>query len=99
MTVFFGVESTENTRFFKNQVENAGTEVTVINTLEFNFINELTKKADKNDAPRFSDFFLIDMLSESYLYKKEAKNIPRLLKSRIRLNRSAVGQLKTSLVN
>ena len=33
--VEIGVESTGNTRFFKNQVEKAGAHVTVINTLKF----------------------------------------------------------------
>ena len=39
-----GVESTGNTRFFKNQIEKAGAEVTVINTLKFKVINESAKK-------------------------------------------------------
>ena len=42
--VKIGVESTGNTRFFKNQVEKAGAEVTVINTLKFKVINESAKK-------------------------------------------------------
>ena len=41
--VKIGVESTGNTRFFKNQVEKAGAEVTVINTLKFKVINESTR--------------------------------------------------------
>jgi len=46
--VKIGVESIGNTRFFKNQVEKAGAEVTVINTLKFKVINESTKKTDKH---------------------------------------------------
>ena len=38
--VKIGVESTGNTRFFKNQLEKAGAEVTVINTLKFKVINQ-----------------------------------------------------------
>lgn len=45
--VKIGVESNGNTRFFKNQVEKGGTEVTVINTLKFKVINESTKKTNK----------------------------------------------------
>ena len=45
--VKIGVESTGNTRYFKSQVEKAGAEVTVINTLKFKVINESTKKTDK----------------------------------------------------
>ena len=47
--VKIGVESTGNTRYFKTQVEKAGAEVTVINTLKFKIINESTKKTDKHE--------------------------------------------------
>ena len=90
--VKIGVESTGNTRFFKNQVEKAGAEVTVINTLKFKVINESTKKTDKHDASTISEFLSKDMLPESYLCGKETENIRRLLKSRERLVRSVVGQ-------
>ena len=75
-----------------NQVEKAGTEVTVINTLKFKVINESTKKTDKHDASTISEFLSKDMLPESYLCGKETENIRRLLKSRERLVRSVVGQ-------
>lgn len=90
--VKIGVESTGNTRFFKNQVETAGAEVTVINTLKFKVINESTKKTDKHDASTISEFLSKDMLPESYLCGKETENLRRLLKSRERLVRSIVGQ-------
>ena len=87
-----GVESTGNTRFFKNQVEKAGAEVTVINTLKFRVINESTKKTDKYDASTISEFLSKDMLPKSYICSKETENLRRLLKSRERLVRSTVGQ-------
>ena len=87
-----GVESTGNTRFFKNQVEKAGAEVTVINTLKFKVINESTKKTDKHDASIISEFLEKDMLPESYVCNQETENLRRLLKSRERLVRSIVGQ-------
>ncbi len=90
--VKIGVESTGNTRFFKNQVEKTGAEVTVINTLKFKVINESAKKTDKHDASTISEFLSKDMLPESYLCGKETENIRRLLKSRERLVRSTVGQ-------
>ena len=90
--VKIGVESTGNTRFFKNQVEKAGAEVTVINTLKFKVINESAKKTDKHDASTISEFLSKDMLPESYLCRKETENLRRLLKSRERLVRSTVGQ-------
>lgn len=91
-TVKIGVESTGNTRFFKNQVEKAGAEVTVINTLKFKVINESTKKTDKHDASTISWFLSKDMLPESHICSKETENLRRLLKSRERLVRSIVGQ-------
>ena len=91
-TVKIGVESTGNTRFFKNQVEKAGAEVTVINTLKFKVINESTKKTDKYDASTISWFLSKDMLPESHICSKETENLRRLLKSRERLVRSIVGQ-------
>ena len=87
-----GVESTGNTRFFKNQVEKAGAEVTVITTLKFKVINESTKKTDKHDASIISEFLEKDMLPESYVCNQETENLRRLLKSRERLVRSIVGQ-------
>ena len=89
--VKIGVESTGNTRFFKNQVEKAGAEVTVINTLKFKVINESTKKTDKHDASTISEFLSKDMLPESYLCNKETENLRRLLKSRERIVRFNVG--------
>ena len=90
-SVKIGVESTGNTRFFKNQVEKAGAEVTVINTLKFKVINESAKKTDKHDASTISEFLSKDMLPESYLCGKETENIRRLLKSRERIVRLNVG--------
>ena len=87
-----GVESTGNTRYFKTQVEKAGAEVTVINTLKFKIINESTKKTDRHDASTISEFLSKGMLPESYLCNKETENLRRLLKSRERLVRSIVGQ-------
>lgn len=87
-----GVESTGNTRFFKTQLEKAGAEVTVINTLKFKVINESAKKTDKHDASTISEFLSKDMLPESHLCNAETENLRRLLKSRERLVRSTVGQ-------
>lgn len=87
-----GVESTGNTRFFKNKLEESGAKVTVINTLKFKVINESSKKTDKHDAATISEFLSKEMLPESYLCSKETENIRRLLKSRTRLVRSIVGQ-------
>ena len=55
--VKIGVESTGNTRYFKSQVEKAGAEVTVINTLKFKVINESTKKQINMMLRQFQNFF------------------------------------------
>lgn len=90
--VKIGVESTGNTRFFKNRMEKAGAEVTVINTLKFKVINESAKKTDKHDASTISEFLAKDMLPESHICSQETENLRRLLKSRERLVHSIVGQ-------
>ena len=87
-----GVESTGNTRFFKTQVEKAGAQVVVINTLKFKVITESAKKTDKHDAATISEFLSKDMLPESHVCRADTENMRRLLKSRERLVRSIVGQ-------
>jgi len=49
-SVEVAVESTGNTRYFKNRVERVGVKVRVINTLKFKVVNESVKKTDRHDA-------------------------------------------------
>jgi transposase len=51
-----GVESTGNTRYFENRMEDAGIGVTVINTLKFKVVNESVNKTDKHDAATIAEF-------------------------------------------
>lgn len=90
--VFIAVESTGNTRFFKNEMEKAGAKVVVINTLKFKIITQSAKKTDKHDAATISEFLEKDMLPESILCTRMSENIRRLLKSRERIVRLIVGQ-------
>ncbi len=90
--VKMAVESTGNTRFFKNEMEKVGAEVIVINTTKFKVITQSAKKTDKHDAMIISEFLAKDMLPESRLCSRESENIRRLLKSRERFVRSIVGQ-------
>ncbi|MBQ9206206.1 MAG: IS110 family transposase [Treponema sp.] len=90
--VKLAVESTGNTKFFKNQVEKAGAEVTVVNTVKFKVINESVTKTDKHDAATLSEFLKDYKLPECYLCSKETENMRRLIKSRERLVRAQVGQ-------
>ena len=90
--VKLAVESTGNTKYFKNQMEKAGAEVKVVNTVKFKVINESVSKTDKHDAATLSEFLKDYKLPESYLCSKETENLRRLIKSRERLVRAQVGQ-------
>jgi len=88
--VRIGVESTGNTRYFKNVMENAGVGVTVINTLKFKVVNESVKKTDKHDAATIAEFLEKDMLPESRLCSETSEQLRRLLKVRTTLVRTIV---------
>jgi len=77
-----GVESTGNTRYFKNRMEGAGIEVIVINTMKMKVVNESVKKTDKHDAATIAEFLEKDMLPESQLCSRESEQLRRLLKVR-----------------
>jgi transposase len=89
-TVRVGVESTGNTRYFKNQMEAAGIEVTVVNPLKFKVVNESVKKTDKYDAATIAEFLEKDMLPVSRLCSQTSEQLRRLLKVRTVLVRSQV---------
>jgi len=84
------VESTGNTRYFKSQMEEAGIEVTVVNTLKLKVVNESVKKTDKHDAATIAEFLEKDMLPKAQLCSPESEQLRRLLKSRTILVRSQV---------
>jgi transposase len=79
------VESTGNTRYFKNRMEDAGLEVKVINTLKMKVVNESVKKTDKHDAATIAEFLEKDMLPEAQLCSRESEQLRRLLKVRTSL--------------
>jgi transposase len=85
-----GVESTGNTRYFKNRMEAARVGVTVINTLKFKVVNESVKKTDKHDAATIAEFPEKDMLPESRLCSESSEQLRRLLKVRTNLVQTAV---------
>jgi transposase len=84
------VESTRNTRVFKNRMEDAGFRVTTINTLKMKVINESVKKTDKHDAATIAEFLEKDMLPESQLCSRASEQLRRLLKVRTTLVKSTV---------
>jgi len=88
--VKIGVESTGNTRYFKNRMEKEGFEVRVINTLKFKVVNESVKKTDRHDAATIAEFLEKDMLPESRLCSETSEQLRRLLKVRTTLVRTIV---------
>lgn len=85
-----GVESTGNTRYFKNRLEREGVEVKVINTLKFKVVNESVKKTDRHDASTIAEFLEKDMLPEARLCTEKSEELRRLLKVRTTLIRTIV---------
>jgi transposase len=84
------VESTGNTRYVKNRMEDAGISVTVINTLKMKVINESVKKTDKHDAATIAEFLEKDMLPESQLCSRTSEQLRRFLKVRTTLVKTIV---------
>jgi len=76
------VESTGNTRYFRNRLLRGGIEVKIVNTLKFKVVNESVKKTDKHDSRTLAEFLEKDMLPESILCSQESEDIRRILKSR-----------------
>lgn len=84
------VESTGNTRYFKNEIERLGFEVKVINTLKFKVVNESVNKTDKRDAKTIAEFLEKDMLPEVKLCGEKSEKMKRLINSRDILVRTKV---------
>jgi len=85
-----GVESTGNTRYFRDRLEAAGVKVTVINTLKLKVVTESVKKTDKHDAATIAEFLEKDMLPVAQLCSRESEKLRRLLKARTTLVRAQV---------
>jgi len=81
--VSIAVESTGNTRYFKQKIENEiGIETKVINTMKFKVINESINKTDKRDAKTIADFLEKDMLPEAKICSVKSEQLKRITKSR-----------------
>lgn len=88
--VSIAIESTANSRFFKERMEQHGYSVTVVNTLRFKVVNLSTKKTDKNDARTLAVFLSKNMLPQSHLCSPESEALRRILKSRALLVQNSV---------
>lgn len=88
--VAVAVESTGNTRYFKNRVEALGIPVVVVNTLKFKVVNESVKKTDRHDASTLAEFLEKDMLPVARLCSQESEALRRLVKARSSLVKTIV---------
>lgn len=80
--VHIAVESTGNTRYFKNRIEAVGAIVKVINTMRFKVVNETINKTDKKDAKIIAEFLLKDIIPEAKLCSEESELLRRLVSVR-----------------
>ena len=85
-----GVESTGNTRYFRDRLEAAGVKVTVINTLKLKVVTESVKKTDKHDAATIAEFLEKDMLPVAQICSRESEKQRRMIKARTTLVRAQV---------
>ena len=76
------VESTGNTRYFKQRVERCGVAVRVVNTAKFKVVTESVKKTDRHDAATLAEFLEKDMLPEAQLCSPESEKLRRVIKTR-----------------
>jgi transposase len=94
------VESTGNTRYFKNEIEKLGIEILVINTMKFKIINESVNKTDKRDAKTIAEFLSKDMLPLVNLCSEKSEKLRRfmnvrkqLVKTRVKMKNTIHGML------
>ena len=80
--IVLAIESTANSRFFRDLMAASGFQVVVVNTLRFKVVNLSTKKTDKNDARTLAEFLSKDILPVSHLCSAESESLRRILKSR-----------------
>ncbi|MBO4392997.1 MAG: IS110 family transposase [Spirochaetales bacterium] len=88
--ITLAIESTANSRFFRDLMTAHGFKVVVVNTLRFKVVNLSTKKTDKNDARTLAEFLAKDILPTSHLCSAESEALRRILKSRNLMVRDAV---------
>lgn len=89
-----GVESTNNTRYFVNQIGDTVHKVKVVNPSQFKVISKSVKKTDKNDAKVIAEFLSKDMVPEVRMKDKKTAQINSLANTRDKLVK-----LRTALKN
>jgi transposase len=89
-----GVESTNNTRYFVNQIRDYVKEVKVINPRQFKVISKSVKKTDENDAKVIAEFLSKDMVPQVRMNDPKTAQIKSLANTRDKLVK-----LRTALKN
>jgi len=89
-----GVESTNNTRYFVDQIRGNVGDVKVINPSQFKVISRSVKKTDENDAKVIAEFLSKDMVPEVRMKDKKTAQINSLANTRDKLVK-----LRTALKN
>jgi len=89
-----GVESTNNTRYFVNQIRDSVHKVKVINPSQFKVISKSVKKTDWNDARVIAEFLSKDMVPEVRMKDKKTAQVNSLANTRDKLVK-----LRTALKN
>lgn len=80
--VAIAVESTGNTRYFKQRIERCGVPVRVVNTAKFKVVTESVQKTDRHDAATLAEFLEKDMLPEARLCSPQSEELRRVIKTR-----------------
>ena len=80
--VKIAVESTGNTRYFKNEIEKLGVKIVIVNTLKFKVVNESVNKTDKKDSKTIAEFLSKEMLPEVKLSSEKSEKLKRLISIR-----------------
>jgi len=82
VSVSVAVESTGNTRYFRDCLQRAGYPVKIVNTMKFKVVNESVNKSDRRDARTIAEFLEKDMLPEVKLCSRKSEQLKRLLATR-----------------
>lgn len=89
-----GVEATNNSRYFVNQIASYVSDVKVINPSQFKVISTSVKKTDENDAKTIAEFLSKDMVPEVRMKDAKSSQITSLANTRDKLVK-----LRTTLKN
>jgi len=79
------VESTNNTRYFAEQIKEKVKEIKIVNPTQFKVISQSVKKTDEEDAEKLAFYLSKNMLPEVRMKDKEYSQLTSLSNTRDRL--------------